>query len=419
MLLGLFVAISIVKRRESPDIDSDEHYYEELDDYGHYERQAEIPTDDQAYEVIEIDSHNHSEEEEVVSYENARIFDVSRTDRPMDIAQIVLISLSSQRPHYADIAQLLPTASAVATKNYVYGQDTDYSQIFSDAIYERAQVYERVPNVDIARLLSNATEDLYETAQTYERVPDADIAQILLSSSTMNKSVLISDEEKTSLYEKVPNVILVSGVDNTRKITSVKEKPEIYEQVPNVDIAKILSCVSTPLSSNVPTPDENHCEGTEEQVPNMDIARLPTEDLYETAQTYERVPDAQILLSSSTRSKSVLISNEKQDSIYEKAPNIILASGADTATSGEEKPEIYEQVPTVDIAKILSSVSTPLSTNKPTSDENNCEGTEVNEQIPNVDIAKVLSSTTPTAHDGPSSDENHHKRAEVYPNYRH
>lgn len=37
--------------------------------------------------------------------------------------------------------------------------------------YERAQIYERVPNVNLLQILSDA--------QIYERVPNVDIAQIL------------------------------------------------------------------------------------------------------------------------------------------------------------------------------------------------------------------------------------------------
>ncbi len=166
----------------------------------------------------------------------------------MDIAQIVSISLSSQEhAPYVDISKILPTASKASVED---SQAPSVDIVHINATgekYERAQVHERVPREDIAQFLSNATEDLYETAQIYERVPDVDITQILLSSATRNKSVLINGEEKTSVYEKVPNIILVSGADTTT--TSGEESTEYTNKLPIVDVAKILSSAdNTPTS---------------------------------------------------------------------------------------------------------------------------------------------------------------------------
>jgi hypothetical protein len=78
--------------------------------------------------------------------------------------------------------------------------DTDQipSDIASgDNLYERAQTYERVPDVDLSQILASG-QNLYERAQTYEHVPDVDLSQILAPRDNFN--------ERAQTYERVPDV---------------------------------------------------------------------------------------------------------------------------------------------------------------------------------------------------------------------
>ena len=105
------------------------------------------------------------------------------------------------------------------------------AQIFEEAqaqalkvdagVYERAQVYERLPNVNIAQMLSNA--GVYERAQVYERVPNVNIAQMLSDAGVY---------EGAQVYERVPNVNIAqipSEITNTPQSENVNS--EAYEQV--------------------------------------------------------------------------------------------------------------------------------------------------------------------------------------------
>ena len=108
------------------------------------------------------------------------------------------------------------------------------AQIFEDAqaqalkvdagVYERAEVCERLPNVNIAQMLSNA--GVYERAQVYERVPNVNIAQMLSDAGVY---------EGAQVYERVPNVNIAqipSQVTNTANYPHGENvNSEAYEQV--------------------------------------------------------------------------------------------------------------------------------------------------------------------------------------------
>ena len=91
-------------------------------------------------------------------------------------------------------------------------------------VYERAQVYERVPNVNIAQMLSDA--GVYEGAQVYERVPNVNIAHLLPNDGVY---------ERAQIYERVQNVNIAqipSQVTNTANYPhGEKVNSEAYEQV--------------------------------------------------------------------------------------------------------------------------------------------------------------------------------------------
>ena len=136
----------------------------------------------------------------------------------VNLAQILSTAGTYERVPDVNFAQILSTAGT-----YERVPDVNLTQILSTAgIYERAQTYERVPNVDIAQILAIAGG--YERAQTYERVPNVDIAQIL---------AIAGGYEKAQGYEQVPNILPAA---------------QIYERVPNLDITQILSQIASSSS---------------------------------------------------------------------------------------------------------------------------------------------------------------------------
>ena len=217
--------------------------------------QSEDPLDEISAPKRPTESPNHVYEQ---LDESIRLFDVTRKhhyDHIQDIIEVILPSLidESNRGPHVDAAQLLPNATVESTDRNSYESrtqiyekvpDADIPQILSTAvhnlrdltsgydsahlqahvaqilsaassIYERDQVYDRVPNMDIGLLLSNAAEtaqiyeqvpnvdiahlvDPYEIIQTYERVPNTDIDQILAPRANRNRSLLITDEDRGS-----------------------------------------------------------------------------------------------------------------------------------------------------------------------------------------------------------------------------
>ena len=121
------------------------------------------------------------------------------------------------------------------------------TQPFSLA-YERDQLYEKVPNLDVSAFLLSNVLPIYEVAQVYEKVPSVDVAQLL--------SVAESVYEYAQVYEKVPNVDLTLLLVNSKDIYEIAQT---YEKVPHVDISKLLKAVY---------------DRTYEKVPNVDIFQL-------------------------------------------------------------------------------------------------------------------------------------------------
>ena len=164
-------------------------------------------------------------------YEQVKLFDISHS--------------ASSASH--------PGKCTSASRGYCDGSvdltagEIEGAQIFEDAqaqalkvdagVYERAQVYERLPNVNIAQMLSNA--GVYERAQVYERVPNVNIAQMLSDAGVY---------ERAQVYERVPNVNIAQMLSDA----GVYEGAQVYERVPNVNIAQIPSQITnTPQSENV------------------------------------------------------------------------------------------------------------------------------------------------------------------------
>ena len=158
-------------------------------------------------------------------------------------------ALDYERVPDVNLAQILSTAGT-----YERVPDVNLAQILSTAgIYERAQTYECVPNVDIAQILAIAGG--YERAQTYERVPNVDIAQIL---------AIAGGYERAQTYERVPNVdiaqilAIAGGYEKAQgyeQVPNILPAAQIYERVPNLDITQILSQIA---SSSSGTEHEMH-----------------------------------------------------------------------------------------------------------------------------------------------------------------
>ena len=148
---------------------------------------------------------------------------------------------------------------------------------------EGAQLYEQVPSVNIAQLLSAAG------CQHYERVPNVNIAEILSAAGYQH-------------YEQVPNV-------NIAQMLSATAGSQDYERVPHVNIAEILELSAA------------GCQEAQvyERVPNVDIARILSTAGCQEAQIYERVPNANLaqILSEVDASKSVEDSPAEQATGYE------------------------------------------------------------------------------------------------------
>jgi hypothetical protein len=131
-----------------------------------------------------------------------------------------------------------------------------------ESYYERAEVYERVPDVDIALLLSQASpsDSYYERAQVYERVPDVDIA-LLLSQASPSDSYY----ERARVYERVPDVDMIQLLRQASQLNSVgsevqegsrnelegaqfQRKATVHESVtPPQSLSFFLSLEETPI----------------------------------------------------------------------------------------------------------------------------------------------------------------------------
>ena len=126
----------------------------------------------------------------------------------------------------------------------------------SAGVYERAQVYEQVLNMQLFSV------GAHERAQVYERVPNVNISQLLS---------IVGVYERAQVYERVPNV----NISQLLSIVGVYERAQVYERVPNVNIPQLLSIA-----------------GDLEQVPDIMLSQVANNGNYENSQqmsAYERV----------------------------------------------------------------------------------------------------------------------------------
>jgi hypothetical protein len=226
--------------------------------------------------------------------------------------------------------------------------------------------YEMVPHVNVAELLREAAmtldgEDFYETAQTYERVPDASVTQIL----------------RQAAFEHVCRRAQIHNTQLLREFPDgVYERAQVYEKVPLCNIAQILERTATSSC-------EENCYGkvqTYEKVPDFDLLLLRApggEKLYESAQTYEKVPTvniAQILRNLSygeeTYGRCRGIQNAYLEALQlpgdgasqlnkncnEKVQNGGVTDMGQNAENHYESAQVYEKVPQVDLAQLLRVV---------------------------------------------------------------
>ena len=361
---------------------TDDHSYDIIED-DNCDQLLEVPTNQRILASTLISDHHDYESID----KKVKIFDVSRThhvyDQPEVIASTGILSFHG-RTHACEqvlgvgVTQILTSAeggcrradhsSALPVQNcserevYEHAQSVDVLQnatsSFGGNISEREAIYECAPSVHIVQANANCTflESIYESegSQVYERVPNVDIAQIL--------SVAASIYDRAKFYERVPNV-------NIAPIKNATETSQTYEQVPNVNIIQLIEAAS--LQGQ-----------TYEQVQNVDIAQL-LEAASLQAWAYEQVPNvdiSQLLLSSTTRSKGILTTGEE---IYEQVPQIDLAEilskvGGNSPSSDtmHKGAQISKRVPNI---AVLNATNVSIS------------GEERVEQVSNIDIEQTLS----------------------------
>ena len=185
--------------------------------------EREYDTPDQTVVVVTSDKDDQNNDNDIPSnvshggladhhYEQVKFFDISHS--------------ASSASH--------PGKCTCALREYCDGSvdlTAGETQIFEEAqaqalkvdagVYERAQVYEQVPNVNIAQMLSNA--GVYEGAQVYEKAPNMNIAHLLSNAGVYKRA---------QVYERVPNVNIAqipSQVVNYPHSENVNS--EAYEQV--------------------------------------------------------------------------------------------------------------------------------------------------------------------------------------------
>ncbi len=252
------------------------------------------------------------------------------------------------------------------------------------------------------------------THSQYEPVPSVDTIQQLPTTAGMSSA----EDSPGGDYEQAPNVdisqingshiLVTSSYERTQPHGGIPFAPllsnatedsyetaQAYERVPNVDIAQLVEATNHSGSHKI-----------YERVPNVDITQLlESTDHYETAQTYDRVPNVDIsqLLEST--------GHYERAQTYERVPNVDITQLLE-ATGHYERAQTYERVPNVDISQLLESTG-------------HYERAQTYERVPNVDIsqaevtnvntAKVPSihGSTPTSgaiSNKPTSDEPHCER---------
>ena len=208
-------------------------------------------------------------------------------DIPGNVAHGGLAEHHYEEVKFFDISHSASSAShpgkcTSASRGYCDGfEDAQAQALKVDAgVYERAQVYERLPNVNIAQMLSNA--GVYERAQVYERVPNVNIAQMLSDAGVY---------ERAQVYERVPNVNIAQMLSDA----GIYEGAQVYERVPNVNIAQIPSQVTN--TANYPHGENVNSEAYERVWYGEKTLQLIRGVMqpYEQISGYERVHYSEIM----------------------------------------------------------------------------------------------------------------------------
>ena len=371
-----------VEIEELSDCSDSKHYYEIVDGLYDVIRDNYIPGF-QADNFVALAS---SHENDTVDGQ-IRIFDISHQYGPINTAQVIYNHESSL--FYDHIMSgmndnqtlILDTLQASLENGVIYEETPSYS------------AYEKAPDRHIVHLSSNSAvnTEICEGFQTQEHVPS-----IIPPTS--------GHYERAQIYAKVPNVDIFQLLSVA---ASIYERPRFYERVPNVDIACLLSNAS-PASFIPPllgTSDLYKRTHTYAKVPNVDILQLLSvaASVYEMPQFYERVPNVDIacLLSNASPASFIppLLGTSdlyKRTHTYAKVPNVDILQLLSGAASVYEMPQLYERVPNVDIACLLSNASP----------EDMYERAQTYEQVPSVDIIQLLAGCTKTASEEISQEGN-------------
>lgn len=165
-----------------------------------------------------------------VHYEQVKIFDISHV---LALAESnVIIDGQYER---AQVYELVPAPNYAQILSNIARDVGKY--------YGSAQVYERVPSVNIAQILA-ITDGMCDISTgeygIYERVPTGNIAQILVSIACGKHNIPTENHyERAQVYECVPSIDIAQiladiGRDHYKRV-------QIYEQAPTTNVTQIFA----------------------------------------------------------------------------------------------------------------------------------------------------------------------------------